>query len=247
MVNYKIGLLLTIFFVSNSFSKNTSKSLSNVSPDSVVFAFDLHNVVVKPDIIQMLKVAFRELHKISFFTLINPRVWYNIIKYGAVPEQLVDRLGRKYNDDGFTKEFLIKVINNQVLDKQMFDLIKALKEKGYSVFLASNIWKSMLEDLLKQIPDLNDIFDGYFIPSKENNHIQKPNIKYYQEFKKYLIDHDLHNRQIIFIDNEEENLKTAKKEGFYTIKFTGIAPLIKRLNLLGIDLADNQSKDEAIA
>lgn len=203
----------------------------DIQKSSVVFALDMHKVLIKPDIKAMFKMLL--VRKYVFLIFFDLRIWYHIIKDGSISEKVVDILDKKYRDKGVHKEFLIKVLNCQHLNISTIEVFQRLKDRGYNVYLTSNIWQELFQDLMQKFPIFKSLFNGYYIPSKENNYVKKPDKRYYEGFKIYLAQKGNGNKKIIFVDNDIRNIKAAKHTGFITIMYTGTKALIKDLHRLG--------------
>src|SRR5580692_6916651 len=97
-----------------------------IQTNSVLFALDLHKVLVKPDFKTMLKLLLTR--KYLFLSFFDFHIWYHIIKNGALPEKIIDALVKKYHSKGLHKEFLIKVINSQCLIMPTIEVFQKLKD-----------------------------------------------------------------------------------------------------------------------
>jgi HAD superfamily hydrolase (TIGR01509 family) len=63
------------------------------------------------------------------------------------------------------------------------------------------------------------LFLGKYTPTVENKYHHKPQQEFYAEFKKYLIYQGQEGKQVIFIDDHDDNLEAATQAGFVSIKF----------------------------
>lgn len=197
---------------------------------SVLFAVDLHKVLIMPDYKSML--ALLSTHKYLFLSLFDPRVWYHIIKEGAIPEKIIDAIHKRYHTKGIHKDFLITILNCQHLNVPTVEVFQKLKAQGYEIYLASNIWPDLFQDLMQKFPTLKNLFNGCYIPSKENNYIEKPDHRYFENFKTYLATQAHRRKDIIFVDNSRANIRAAQHERFITILYKDTATLIKNLKQL---------------
>ncbi len=233
--NFFICLFFSNFFCCPLFYKPAHKTIKiNPSTENIVFAFDIHKVVMRPDISKMVKLAFSKLKWGILPIFFEPILWYYIFSEGASPERVINKIAQKYKNKGVTKEFLIKFLNSQIVDQSMINLILKLKKDGYKVYAASNIWSELLDDLKKEKPIFNDLFDGIYHPTKGNPY-EKPEKHYYQNLKKYLKDHGEQSKKIIFIDDRYENVSAAIEEGLIGIRFKNSSNLVKNLNSLGFN------------
>ena len=91
-------------------------------------------------------------------------------------------------------------------------LIKELKERGYKLYVLSNMSKEYIE-YLRKLP-VFEYFD-YEAVSCEI-HLGKPNPKFYQ----YLLDHcELNPTETIFIDDRKDNVEVAAELGITPFHF----------------------------
>ena len=92
------------------------------------------------------------------------------------------------------------------------ELIAELKQKGYNLYILSNMTRHFIERDYK-IP-IFDLFDGiiYSAPIK----MVKPNPEIYQ----YLIDkYSLNPKECLFVDDMKTNLATATRFGIHTFHY----------------------------
>jgi len=141
--------------------------------------------------------------------------------------QIAKDLGLKYED--LFSNWLRTKRENMKIDKEIENLIKNLKKKGYKVATLSNIIE--LHHQVRIENKAYDLFDFAVISFKER--IDKPNEKIYQ----IVIDKlKLPPEEMVFIEDSERNLKTAKKLGMKTILFKDNKQLIKDLKDLGVKI-----------
>ena len=98
----------------------------------------------------------------------------------------------------------------------MIEYYKLLKQKGYKIYLCSNI----TEDTYNYIKDnfeIIQIADGGVFSWDEN--ISKPNREIYD---KLINKYEINVTETVFIDDTNSNIEIAKKIGFETILFENI-------------------------
>lgn len=205
----------------------------NPDPSTTLFAVDLNKVLVKPDLKRMIWFALKHLKLSSFNLFFSYDFWYYILKNGAVPEKIIDKLHNKHSVKGITKSFLIKLTNIQILNTNLIFILETIKSNHYKLYIASNLWPEAFIDLRNKFPELKTIFDGYYIPTAKNNYIEKPDKLYFDDFKNHLSSQGQANKQVIFIDDKKENVVAAREQGFIGIEYKNINDLIKRLVHLG--------------
>ena len=94
------------------------------------------------------------------------------------------------------------------LDPKMIEYIRSLKDRGIKNYLATNQEKYRTQYLLKNM-GFEKIFDQIFISSKLG--FKKPEKQFFKIMMRALNNFDL--EEIIFFDDQEENVVAAKKFG----------------------------------
>lgn len=111
----------------------------------------------------------------------------------------------------------------------MIQLAKELKNAGYKIYALSNWDKESFKIILKQYPEVFEIFDHFLISGYEK--MAKPAPEFFQK----LIDtYQINPSRTIFIDDELYNLAAASKLGIQTIHCSGIKSVLKELKKFGI-------------
>lgn len=86
------------------------------------------------------------------------------------------------------------------------------KQEGHTLVVLSN-WDPESFPLIKQkFPELFELFDAIFVSGEM--HVMKPEPKMYE---KLLARKAVHGEQVVFIDDQPENILAAKKQGISTI------------------------------
>ena len=112
-------------------------------------------------------------------------------------------------------------------NKQLFKKAFELKKQGYKIAVLSDQWHLSKEALM---PDkLYKRFDKVVVSCDVG--VRKPNPKIYKLILKKL---KLPAKQTLFIDNQEWNIKPAKKLGMKTILYKNNKQLFKELDRLKI-------------
>ena len=136
-------------------------------------------------------------------------------------------LGYGYMDSGFiTYDSIIKLINDRTNNKypnlvenlinshykyitisdEILNIVKELKSKGYNIYLLSNTSKQV-KDYFKD-HEIFKYFDGFVLSYRIN--MLKPNDGIYE----YLLnEYKLLPSECLFIDDREDNVRTANKYG----------------------------------
>lgn len=128
-----------------------------------------------------------------------------------------------FNDIKFilTKEYLPK---SYPLLEENFNYIKALKDKGYKLFLLTNITEDSYNYINETI-NINSIFTGGIYSYQE--HLIKPNPEIYKLIIKRF---NLNKNETIFFDDKEKNVKAAKETGLKSIVFTSLQDIKDNIN-----------------
>ena len=111
-----------------------------------------------------------------------------------------------------------------------FDMIASLKNRGYKLYILSNMPK-FLYDKAHDCGDMafENFMDGAYWSYRV--HMTKPDERIYRSLiKEYKID----PKKAVFIDDMEKNTTAAKAEGLGAITFTSYSDLKTRLGDLGV-------------
>lgn len=106
--------------------------------------------------------------------------------------------------------------------KENYEYIKKLKNKGYNLYILSNITEDSYKYMKKE--KLLDIMNGGIYSYQEK--LVKPDEKIYELIiKKY----NLKKEETIFFDDKEKNIQAAQKCKIKSIKFQTIEDIKKEL------------------
>lgn len=175
--------------------------------------FDIGNVILNFNYKEVLNeyTSDKEQQKFIENNIINSPEWlgYALIDTGYITKEeaisiVQDRTN--HTNDLLIEDFWNTYNNYSYVDNRVLDLIKELKDQKYNVYLLSNI-NAHTVDAIKS-SGIFDIVDGYVLSYIE--HQVKPYISIY----KTLIDrYNLKVNECLFIDDNENNIKTANKLG----------------------------------
>jgi len=133
----------------------------------------------------------------------------------------------------FTKDFWFKTYKNLSKDiKESWEILTELKTKGFRLALLSNIVDVhfLANREMGRLDRLRDIgFEKFVWSFKEG--VRKPDPKIYKAMLKKL---NLPAEACVFIDDQLENIETAKKLGMKGIHFKTPEKLRKKLMKLGL-------------
>ena len=113
--------------------------------------------------------------------------------------------------------------------RRMQELVRRLKNHGYSVYYLSNIPEDVLA-LLKERGVL-DRFDGGVASCEV--HVNKPDPRIYQAL---LDKYQLKSDECIFIDDRADNIKAASLLGFGTYQMHSVGSLLRSLPTFGVTI-----------
>ncbi len=122
------------------------------------------------------------------------------------------------------KKIIIKTYKeNFKQNKELFEKASQLKKKGYKIGVLTDQWHFSQEALMPK--SLYRKFDEVVISCEVG--MRKPNPKMYKLILKRL---KISAKQVLFIDNQEWNIKPAKKLGMKTILYKNNKQLFKELD-----------------
>lgn len=197
--------------------------------DTVIF--DLGNVLVKWDPANLYKKIFsNEAERSHFLRNICSMEWHTLQDGGRSPQEGTAELVKQFPEH----ETAIRAFYDRW--EEMFDgaiegsvaILKAVKEAGYKVYALSNWNADLFQRTLPDFPFLN-WFDGKIISSEEN--MKKPDEPiYHLLFERFSINPE----SAVFIDDNADNIATAKRLGLHGILFTSPEDLRNALQTLKI-------------
>lgn len=182
-----------------------------------LFLFDLGNVLAKPldnyDLYSKLncKISYEEFEK---YWLGNDLIIKSHM--GLISDEVSIKELLKYCKSNLSIEDFYNIYNN--LDSSLFldtlEIINNLKRKGYKVGLLSNLRLMDYNRYKEKIEKLN--FDYIFLSYKMN--CIKPD---YKMFKKVIYECNCEPSNIVFFDDNDENVISANNNGINCYKVTG--------------------------
>ena len=145
--------------------------------------------------------------------------------FTAISSEEYIHLTQKHHNP-YLKELAIQLTNSQQPIPGMYNLINELHKAGYSQHIASNIGKTSFLALTnpKQSPHLAPLFahidkqKSHVVSYENNKTIKKPDPTFLKTYlKKNNI--DLKKTPVIFIDNDPNNITSARQVGLDTILY----------------------------
>lgn len=220
--------------MNNKYQTETSYSIK-ISKDTI-FVFDIHGVIVKFQTIEAIKKIISAPCKLQLISLIFHPVHiikslYSLYKGGVVEEVLI-KSAQKYPKLQCLVPTGLEVINSQTPIQQTIDILNELKEKGYKLYILSNIGENSIEMLRKKFPDIFSKFEIIISATEKDNYIKKPSI---ESFNKLIKASGQEISKFILIDDKPTNILAARSHGLQSILFTSpyeFRNKLKELNVL---------------
>lgn len=135
-------------------------------------------------------------------------------------ENYTGSLNEKYRQ--LSQENNYKLLDHFILNEELLDFLKSLKEK-YDLYMLTT---ETIQDNPEILPDLEPIFNKVFSGIKLGL-----NKKEQDSYKFIAKDLNLSTNEILFIDDTLVNLEAAKQAGFETIQYKNNEQIIQELKL----------------
>ena len=211
-------------------------SKTNFSPDTHIFLWDLHDVVLEKSLWSWFMVCMRFKRKEELvsrldkktlaiaFTFLLERL--KLTKKQMVSEELIKAAQEAGNDA--LVELTMKACSSYSPIKKTVALMNELSNLGYTHHLGSNIGKTVYDDCSDKFPTIFSLFKAITIPFESENStiIKKPHPDFFHSHTKK---HNLQPEHIIFIDDKLANVQAAQSVGMHGIHFKNPKQLRKEL------------------
>ena len=149
-----IGLLLAGYTIRKKPCSNPL--LFTVSPQTTLFAFDLHGVVLTPDYAQMARIIGYKFPKLTLIKfLVYPFGLYSLwqlVRSQEATEQAFNEFFARHPQLGVLKPLLVELIAAHYLNAKSIKTLEYLKKQGYTLVILSNIWPSAYKLLVQRYP-----------------------------------------------------------------------------------------------
>ncbi len=209
---------------------------TNFSPDTHIFLWDLHDVILEKSLWSWLMVCLRFKHKTELikkldkktlgiaFTFLLERL--KLTKKQMVSEELI-KAAHEANNHAFV-DLTMQACSSYKPIKKTVAIMQELSELGYTHHLGSNIGKTVFDDCEDKFPTVFNLFKEVTIPFEREDLtiVKKPHADY---FNTHITQHKLRPDQIIFIDDKLANVEAARAVGMYAIHFKNAKQLRKEL------------------
>lgn len=175
--------------------------------------FDIGNVILNFNLSNVLPAFTDNIEEQKFIldNIINSPEWlgHALIDTGYVTrEDAIEIVKDRTNhvNDKLIIDFWNTYNDYASIDNRVVEFMKILKENDYNIYLLSNI-NPYTHDFVKT-SGLFDIVDGYVLSYLEHK------IKPYEGIYKMLLSrYNLTPQECLFVDDKEENVKTANRLG----------------------------------
>ena len=214
---------------------------TNFSPNTHIFLWDLHGVILKKSLWSWLFSCLRFKRKREIIRNLNKKTikilvlfileGLKLTKKQMVSEELI-KAAQTSNNDALI-ELIMLVCSSYSPIKKTVHIMQDLSQRGYIHHLGSNIGKTVYDDCFKKFPTIFNFFKETTIPFESDNAtiIKKPHQDF---FHSHIKKHNLEAHQIIFIDDKLTNVQAAQSIGMHGIHFKNARQLHKKLKNLHI-------------
>lgn len=236
-----------------------------ISPDTTIIAFDFHGVVVHLNKLKVGAKLSRTLWNSPYKWFLIKNSW-NIFKESIrlkseldVFDDVLDELILKYPELQHHRKVVHDIVNSHESEQAVLDIIRLLKDKGYSVYMASNISPKSLKTMRRKVPGVLALFDAIYSAHQKKPFSKdmytgdvKPKPGYYvgfREFLKYAAPQDAH-KKIIFIDDLQRNIDGALRadNNLIGVTYTSVQQLTNDLLQLNvINESDFETNEQNIS
>ncbi|HEX4068974.1 MAG TPA: HAD-IA family hydrolase [Candidatus Babeliales bacterium] len=205
------------------------------SPDTHIFLWDLHDVILEKSLANWFMSCMRFKRKKEIIRHINTKTIkiaflfllekLKFIKKQMVSEELITA-AQATNNEALI-ELTMLVCSSYSPIKKTVTLMQELSDLGYTHHLGSNIGKTVFDDCTQKFPHIFNLFKEATIPFEHaTKMIKKPHPDF---FHAHIKKHNLQPEQIIFIDDKLINVQAAQSVGMHAIHFKNAHQLRKEL------------------
>ena len=174
--------------------------------------FDFGNIIIEFNARKIISnyTSDEKIQKFIIDHVINSPEWLleGKLDLGDVTlQQMADNVNKRTNNiyKDIVNKFSLDYPNKLTYNGDILNLIKNLRNMGYKIYLLSNTCDEVFR-LFKN--DLKPLFDGIVLSYKIHE------IKPYKPIYNYLLDkYNINAEESIFIDDREDNIKTANELG----------------------------------
>lgn len=175
--------------------------------------FDIGGVILHWDIDEMINYFTNEEQEKEFIynNIYDTDEWCKggLLDKGVISQYDFIKIIQdktKHINDSLVEKFILEYYKLYYVKNDVVNLMKLLKEKGYKVYVLSNINDYVVDKI--DAKSFLDVIDGYVLS------YQVKEIKPYDSIYSILLNkYKLNPRESLFIDDSFENIKTANRLG----------------------------------
>lgn len=138
--------------------------------------------------------------------------------------------GRRWGFRGAWQELVELLVSGYDVNPDVVSLVKAVRHHGYKTLICSNNFKARIDGLQARFKFLDD-FDAYVFAYEVG--ASKPSEKIFQELIKRS---GVEASQIVFADDNPDNLAGAQSLGITAFLYEGFDKFISHLKALGVKI-----------
>ncbi len=137
---------------------------------------------------------------------------------------------KEWKLDKTPNELMKLLIDGYEVDNNVVAVVMKVKEKGYKTLICSNNFPARINGLQERFKFL-DNFDAWALSYEVE--ATKPSTKIFQELINKSV---VKPEEIVFADDNNDNLEGAKQVGIQTFLYEGFDKFLEKLQDLGVDL-----------
>lgn len=254
MKNFKVHFLLFLMPLYALYAQE-SINLQGIAPENIELAWDGHEVLVKPHILNMLHIGVIEgMPKVA---QIIACLGFEAARYcwdgskGQTGKLLYDIYNQLKTRPGVTAEEFKDILNaydpslwplvekmaaEHYPIKDMQEIVDELHALGYTQRMATNMGAQELKNIVQKNPTLfKNIDSGLTVDINVESPIRKPSQTYFNLYQSCFNPNGL--KTIIFVDDKLKNVTGAQQCAMIGIHFKNAAQLRAQLKTIGIPLS----------
>jgi HAD superfamily hydrolase (TIGR01509 family) len=192
--------------------------------------FDIGGVILADDFISYLEQEFKNEEEVPYYLLEACRVqlWQDWNKGLVTQQELIDHLSLTYKRDDIIRLLNIFLNPDRPFIQETINIIQKLKEKGYKIYILSNLPKETYEVFVIQHSEFFKQFDGMCF-SFQTGTVKPDHAIYDQIIEQY----DLDPSECLFVDDVVSNIMGAQQRGIEGIVYKK-GSLAQELHKFGI-------------
>jgi len=194
--------------------------------------FDIGNVLLnfEPKVYVQSKIIEDKVEEI-YDSIFKSEEW-PMLDRGTISEEeaKANIINRKIENEDFINSVFENWYDILTPIESNVEVLEKLKEKGYKVFYLSNFHLAAFEYVIKKY-DFFELFDGGVVSYKEN--LIKPEKEIYE---KVIHNYKINPSETVFIDDMQENVQVAMKQGIKGIVLENTKNLRDELEKLSISI-----------